>query len=77
MSFVNSEPLPFTYRPISPGFIRLLIPDPIGKHGDHSWTLQVASISDTDLSFDALSYAWGTQTELLPLPGARKQNSFQ
>jgi hypothetical protein len=67
MSCKDSELLPFTYSPIHPGSIQLLVFSPLGKCGGHSWTLQVASVSGLDVSFDSLSYVWGLQTELLPI----------
>jgi hypothetical protein len=59
--------MPFTYTPIETGAIRLLVPDPVGKYGGHSWTLRIASLNDPDLCFEALSYVWGPQTERLPI----------
>ncbi|CAO2656553.1 Nn.00g053560.m01.CDS01 [Neocucurbitaria sp. VM-36] len=59
--------LPFTYSPLAPGTIRLLVPDPASEPGGHAWNLQTISIDLPDLQFDALSYVWGPETEGYPI----------
>lgn len=58
---------PFTYSPLAPGSIRLLLPDPSGEPSGHTWSLQTVSLASSDLQFDALSYVWGAQDEVFPI----------
>jgi hypothetical protein len=62
---------PFVYDKLPVGTIRLLTPEPItnsrGHPTGHAWRLQHASLSDKEIQFDALSYVWGSQDEILPI----------
>jgi hypothetical protein len=50
----------FTYTPLAPGTIRLLVPDPLNQSSGHAWILKTVQL-DPVLHFDALSYTWGPQ----------------
>jgi hypothetical protein len=58
---------PFIYGKLPAGTIRLLTPEPItnsrGQPTEYAWRMQIASLSDKEIHFDALSYVWGSQDE--------------
>jgi hypothetical protein len=58
--------LPFSYSPLSPGTIRLLVAESHSQSAGHKWRLQTAHL-DPELEFDALSYTWGPLDQKLPI----------
>jgi hypothetical protein len=57
---------PFSYSPLAPGTIRLLVADPHSHSAGHAWQLQTVHL-DGKLQFDALSYTWGPQDQTFPI----------
>jgi hypothetical protein len=59
------------YGKLPPGTIRLLTPEPVPISSEqpsgYAWRMQIASLSDEDIQFDALSYVWGPQDETFPI----------
>lgn len=61
------EELPlFSYTPLAPGEIRLLVPDPSRADDGLFWKLRVTALN-SDLVYETLSYAWGSQVHTYPI----------
>lgn len=59
---------PYTYAPLQPNHIRILVPDPFRKPAGLCWTIQFLDITSIhDVKFEALSYAWGSQATTYPI----------
>ncbi|KAF2826785.1 hypothetical protein CC86DRAFT_406038 [Ophiobolus disseminans] len=62
------HPVPsFTYTPLPPNSIRLLSPCSHPGSQGYSWKLDIVDLEQSDLKFDALSYAWGSQAASYPI----------
>ena len=62
-----TEPPPFVYDPLPAGYIRLLTPTSSETADGHIWKLQTLALDQKNLEFDALSYVWGSASELLDI----------
>ena len=60
-----TEPPPFVYDPLPAGSIRLLTPVSREAADGHTWKIQTVGLAQSDLEFDALSYVWGSASEIL------------